>query len=86
MSNVAPRKTRDIVAKFLDGDLKGSLEIQLELIPLINALFSEVNPIPVKKALNLMGFDVGSVRMPLTEMEEENSKKLEKVMIDAGLI
>ncbi len=86
VSNVAPRKTRDIVAKFLDGDLKGSLEIQLELIPLINALFSEVNPIPVKKALNLMGFDVGSVRMPLTEMEEENSKKLEKVMIDAGLI
>ena len=86
VSNVAPSKTRDIFAKFLDGDLKGSLEIQLELIPLINALFSEVNPIPVKKALNLMGFDVGSVRMPLTEMEEENSKKLEKVMIDAGLI
>lgn len=86
VSNVEPRKTRDIVAKFLDGDLKGSLEIQLELMPLINALFSEVNPIPVKEALNLMGFNVGSVRMPLTDMEEENSKKLEKIMIDAGLI
>ncbi len=86
VSNVAPRKTRDIVAKFLDGDIKGSLEIQLELIPLISALFIEVNPIPVKKALNLMGFNVGTLRMPLTDMEEENTKKLEKAMKDIGLI
>lgn len=86
LSNIAPRQTHDIVAKFLDGDLKGSLDIQLKLLPLINALFCEVNPIPVKKALNLMGYNVGSLRMPLTEMEAANADKLAKVMSDCGLI
>ena len=86
VSNVAPRKTHEIVEKFLSGNIKGSLEIQLELMPLINALFSEVNPIPAKKALNLMGLYDGSVRMPLTDMEPENTKTLEKAMRDCGIL
>ena len=86
VSNIAPRQTRDIVAKFLEGDIKGSLDIQLKLLPVINALFCEVNPIPVKKALNLMGYNVGSMRMPLTEIEPANADKLAKAMTDYGLI
>ncbi len=85
LSNVAPRETHDMVQKFLDGDTKGAAEIQLKAIPLINALFCEVNPIPVKAALNLMGMEVGSLRMPLTEMEEEHKKVLAKAMKDFGI-
>ena len=85
LSNVAPKETHDMVAKFLDGDVKGAAEIQLKAIPLINALFSEVNPIPVKAALNLMGMNAGPLRMPLTEMEEENKEKLKKAMQDFGI-
>ena len=86
ISNIMPRETHDIVAKFLDGDIKGSLELQLRLLPLVHELFSEVNPIPVKKALNLMGFDVGSLRLPLTDMEVTNTENLAKVMENYGLI
>ena len=86
LSNVAPRETHDIVAKYLDGDAKGSLELQMRYLPLVDALFSEVNPIPVKKALNLMGMKVGSLRAPLTEMEETSAKALEAEMKKAGLI
>ena len=86
ISNIMPRETHDIVAKFLDGDIKGSLELQLRLLPLVHELFSEVNPIPVKKALNLMGFDVGSLRLPLTDMEATNTENLAKVMENYGLI
>ena len=71
LSNVAPRQTHDICEKFFNGDVAGSCAEQLRAIPLCNALFCEVNPIPVKKALNLMGKEVGSLRAPLTEMEEE---------------
>lgn len=85
LSNVAPKETHDMVMKFMDGDVKGATEIQLKAIPLVNALFSEVNPIPVKAALNLMGMNVGSLRMPLTEMEEENKEKLAKAMKDFGI-
>lgn len=85
LSNVAPKETHDMVAKFLEGDVKGATEIQLKAIPLVNALFSEVNPIPVKAALNLMGMNVGPLRMPLTEMEEENKEKLKKAMQDFGI-
>lgn len=85
LSNIAPRETHDIVAKFLDGDLNGSLDLQLKLLPLINALFCEVNPIPVKKALNLMGFSVGDLRMPLTEMEPANAERLLKEMKAVGI-
>ena len=85
-SNVAPRQTHDICAKFFAGDVAGSCAEQLRMIPLCNALFSEVNPIPVKKALNLMGKEVGSLRSPLTDMEEANAAKLEAAMKEYGIL
>ena len=86
LSNVAPRDTHDICAKYLAGDVKGSLELQMKYLPLIRALFSEVNPIPVKKALNLMGMEVGPMRMPLTEMEEEHAKVLLAELKKVGIV
>ena len=85
LSYVAPKETHDMVAKFLEGDVKGATEIQLKAIPLVNALFSEVNPIPAKAALNLMGMNAGPLRMPLCEMEESNKETLAKAMKDYGL-
>lgn len=86
LANVAPRDTHDIVAKYLAGDIEESRRLQLKAIPLVEKLFSEVNPIPVKKALNLMGMEVGGLRMPLTEMTPENTKKLEAAMRDYGIL
>lgn len=86
LSNVAPRQTHEICEKFFAGDVAGSCAEQLRAIPLCNALFCEVNPIPVKKALNLMGMEVGPLHMPLTEMEEENAAKLEKAMKEYGIL
>lgn len=86
LSNVAPQQTHDIVAKFMEGDVTGSRELQLKALPLIDQLFSEVNPIPVKKALNLMGFEVGGLRMPLTEMEPEHAENLRKAMAEFGIL
>ena len=85
LSNVAPQQTHDICAKWFAGDVKGSAELQLKALPLINALFSEVNPIPVKKAMNLMGYEVGGLRMPLTELTKPNEEKLAKAMRDFGI-
>lgn len=85
LSNVAPQETHDMVAKYLEGDVKGSCEIQLRAIELVEALFCEVNPIPVKAALNLIGKDAGPLRLPLTDMEPANLKRLEKAMIDFGI-
>ena len=85
LSHVAPQDTHDIVAKMMAGDVKGSSELQLKYIPVIHALFSEVNPIPVKAAMNLLGYNVGSLRMPLTEMEDENKAILRQAIIDAGI-
>ena len=85
LSHVAPQYTHDIVAKMMAGDVKGSSELQLKYIPVIHALFSEVNPIPVKAAMNMLGYNVGSLRMPLTEMEDENKAILRQAMIDAGI-
>ena len=85
LSNVAPEETHDIVARYLDGDVKGSMELQLKAIPLIDQLFCEVNPIPVKAAVNLMGFEVGPLRMPLTEMEDANKENLKAAMKDFGI-
>ena len=85
LSNVAPRATHEICAKFFAGDIAGSRELQLKAIPLINALFSEVNPIPVKKAVSLMGMEAGGLRMPLTEMEEANAQKLAQAMRAFGI-
>lgn len=86
LSNVAPRQTHDICQAYLDGDVKRSCRLQLEAIPLINALFCEVNPIPVKAAMNLMGKEVGSLRLPLTEMEPQNKERLEKAMKEYGIL
>ncbi|MCC8046056.1 MAG: 4-hydroxy-tetrahydrodipicolinate synthase [Clostridiales bacterium] len=86
LSNVAPRQTHEIAAAFLEGDVKRSCALQLEAIDLIEALFCEVNPIPVKKALNLMGMEVGPLRAPLFEMEEANAARLEKAMKNYGLL
>lgn len=86
LSNVAPRQTHEICQKFLDGDVVGSRKMQLEALELIDALFCEVNPIPVKKALNLMGMNVGSLRMPLSEMEDANAQKLAKAMKAYGIL
>ena len=85
-SNVAPKDVHDMCMDYLNGDTKKALEIQMKGLPLVDALFSEVNPIPVKKALNLMGMEVGPLRLPLTEMEEKNAKVLEDVMHTYGLL
>ena len=79
------QQTHDMVAKFLEGDVAGSREIQLKALPLIDALFCEVNPIPVKAAMNMMGWEAGPLRMPLTEMEPQNQERLRKAMIDFGI-
>ena len=86
LSNVVPAQTHDIAAKYLAGDTKGALGLQLEYLELIDALFCEVNPIPVKTALNMMGQNVGSLRMPLCEMTEENEEKLRNVLKKYKLI
>ena len=86
LSNIAPRETHDIVAKFMDGDVKGSRELQLRALPLIEKLFCEVNPIPVKAALNLMGKEAGPLRLPLTEMEPQNQERLKKAMQEYGIL
>lgn len=86
LSNVAPRQTHEICQKFLDGDVEGSRELQLKAMDLCNALFCEVNPIPVKKALNLMGMEAGTLRMPLTDMDEANVPRLEKAMKEFGIL
>lgn len=85
LSNILPQETHDIVASYLAGDVKKSQELQLKYFALIKALFSEVNPIPVKKAMNLMGMNVGSLRLPLTEMEEANAVRLAEEMKKAGI-
>ena len=84
-SNVAPQKVHDMCASYFAGDIETARKLQNEALPLIDALFSEVNPIPVKKALNLMGMDVGSLRAPLCEMSEENAAKLAEAMKAYGL-
>ncbi len=86
LSNVAPRQTHDIVKLYLDGHRQEALHIQLELLPLIKALFCEVNPIPVKAALNLMGMEAGPCRLPLTTLEENHIELLKQALINAKLL
>lgn len=86
LSNVAPEQTHNIVQSYLDGDVTKSCELQLKAIPLCDALFCEVNPIPVKKAMNLQGRNAGVMRRPLTEMEPQNAEKLEKAMKEYGIL
>ena len=85
LSNVAPKFTHDMVMKYLEGDHETALNMQLEALPLIDALFCEVNPIPVKAAMNLMGKEVGPLRAPLTVMEEAHHQKLAQAMKDFGI-
>ncbi len=85
LSNVAPKETHDICEKFFQGDVAGSRELQIRALPLIEQLFCEVNPIPVKRAVTLMGMDCGSLRMPLTQITAEHEKTLVKAMKDFGV-
>ena len=80
LSNVAPKQTHDICQAFFDGDTAKAAKLQIEAIPLVGALFCEVNPIRVKKAIELQGRDTGVVRRPLTEMEPQNAERLKKEM------
>ena len=86
LSNVAPENTHNIVQTYLDGDVQTSLNLQLQALSLIDALFCEVNPIPVKAALNLMGMNVGGLRRPLTTMEDSNQATLKKAMEEYGIL
>lgn len=84
VANIAPKDTHDIVEKFLSGDVEGSRKLQLKMLHLINTLFIEVNPIPIKTAMNLLGYNVGKLRMPLTDMSEGNLEILKKALTDYG--
>ncbi|MEG0051117.1 MAG: 4-hydroxy-tetrahydrodipicolinate synthase [Terrisporobacter sp.] len=84
LANICPQETHDLVAKFFEGDIEASRELQLGMKPLIDALFIEVNPVPIKTALNLLGFNVGNLRLPLAEMAPQNLEVLKKELINFG--
>ena len=86
LSNIAPRQTHDLVMEYLEGDREKARKIQLDAIPLINALFCEVNPIPVKAAMNMLGVQAGPLRGPLTEMEDAHKAVLREELIKFGLL
>lgn len=85
LSNILPKETHDMADAYLNGDIEKGRQLQLRYFALIKALFSEVNPIPVKKAMNLMGMEVGNLRLPLTEMEEGNAAALREEMKKVGI-
>ena len=80
LSNVKPKYTHTMCEEFFNGNIKSATKMQIDAIPLIKALFSEVNPIPVKAALNMIGYDFGIPRLPLIEMSEEGKEKLKKLL------
>ncbi|MCL2397310.1 MAG: 4-hydroxy-tetrahydrodipicolinate synthase [Defluviitaleaceae bacterium] len=84
--NIIPKQMHDMIMKYLEGDVKGSAKMQLDMLALVRAMFSDINPMPVKAALGLMGFDVGACRRPLTALDPENMTQIEQVMKDYGLI
>ena len=86
LSNIAPQETHDMVDLYLKGATEDALKLQLDLLPIIDALFSEVNPIPVKAAMNLMGFDVGPCRLPLVELSEINKVKLKELLLQGKFL
>lgn len=86
LSNVAPKNTHDMVESFINGDIKKAQKLQLEAMDLIGALFCEVNPIPVKAAMNMLGYKAGSLRAPLTEMTDANKEKLRKALEAYGIL
>lgn len=84
VANIAPKEMHDMVTKYLSGDVKGAMELQLRIKALNDALFCEVNPIPVKTAMNLLGYEVGELRLPLTEMTDKNLEYLKKTLVEFG--
>ena len=86
LSNVMPKYTHDMTKKYLEGNVQQATKMQLDVIDLIDALFIEVNPIPVKYALNLMGFNFGKPRLPLIELSDKNKKLMEEIMKKHQLI
>lgn len=86
LSNVAPKQTHDMVASYLEGDIKKACQLQLEAIELVDALFIEVNPIPVKAAMNMLGYNAGGLRMPLCEISDANKEVLRKAMVNYGIL
>lgn len=85
IANICPKDTHDLVQKFFDGDIEGSRKLQLDMKALIDAIFIEVNPIPIKTAMNLLKFNVGELRLPLVDMSPCNIEVLKKELIDYGL-
>lgn len=85
VANILPEDTHDICEKFFNGDIEGSLELQLKMLPLIKALFVETNPIPVKEAMNMMNMKAGSLRLPLVNMSAKNLELLKKEMLSYGI-
>ncbi len=86
VANVLPKETVEICDKFFVGDIKGSLDLQLKLLPFINSLFCEVNPIPVKAAVSAMGYCEDILRLPLTSMEDANKDKMIGIMKELGIL
>ena len=86
LSNIAPKYTHDMVQNFLDNNIEKAKEMQLNRLNLVHALFCEVNPIPVKEALNILGYNYGTPRLPLIELYEKGKNKLISAMKDFGLI
>lgn len=86
LSNVAPQQTHDICAKFAEGKIEEARQLQFNALELVDALFCEVNPVPVKHALNLQSWDMGPLRMPLCEMEDANLERLRNAMIQYGIL
>ena len=86
VSHVIPNEMHDLVMSFINGDAKKSLEIQNKYLSLINTLFIDVNPIPVKEAMNLLGYEVGGYRKPLTPMPDAHREILRKELINVGLL
>ncbi len=82
LANILPDETHDLCQRYLDGDIKGSLKLQLDMLDVVNKLFIEVNPVPVKTAMDMLGYNVGNLRLPLAEMDEGNKAKL-KAALDA---
>lgn len=86
LCNIAPRQTHDMVMEYLEGDRAKGMKIQLDAIPLISALFCEVNPIPIKAAMKMMGMPAGPLRPPLTEMTDAGKERLRAEMVKFGLL
>ncbi|MGI5998262.1 MAG: 4-hydroxy-tetrahydrodipicolinate synthase [Lutispora sp.] len=86
VANIAPKEMHDMVMSYLDGDIKHAMELQLKIKPLNDALFCEVNPIPVKTAMNLLGHEVGELRLPLTSMSDKNLDFLKNALLSYGLL